>query len=117
MSDEGSVASERQKVIERARASSPADAAYLIADYNRRRLIYKEESLSLKETRSELGQPEIEILERQANALFADEGYFGEKHWTGRSHEDIYEEMRQRHPGFGQAAYDLALMRGIIATR
>lgn len=117
MGNEGSIAGERQKVIERARAGSPADAAYLIADYNRRRFMHKEERLSLQETAPELDQSEIELFERQANALFADEGYFGQKHWTGRSHEDIYEEMRQRHPGFGQAAYALALMHGIIAMR
>ena len=88
MSDDTSIASERQKIIERARAGSPADAAYLIVDFSRRRFNYKEESLSLKEIAPELSQPEIDILERRANALFADEGYFGEKHWIGRTRED-----------------------------
>ncbi|HEX3505333.1 MAG TPA: hypothetical protein VHU22_18250 [Xanthobacteraceae bacterium] len=117
MSEEGSIASERQKVTERARAGSPADAAYLIGDYNRRRFIYKEERVSLQEVLPDLSQTQIEMLERKANALFADEGYFGEKHWTGRSLEEIYKEMQQRHPGFSQEAYSLALDRGIFATR
>jgi hypothetical protein len=117
MGNEGNIASERQKVIERALASSPADAAYRIGDFNRRRFLYNEEGLALEEVLPELSQSDIEILKRKSNALFADEGYFGEKHWTGRSREDIHEEMRQRHSGFGQEVYDLALMRGIIAAR
>jgi len=60
---------------------------------------------------------EVESLKRQANGLHADEEYFGKKHWTGRKHEEIYKEMRTRHPGFGQVSYELALQCGIVMMR
>jgi hypothetical protein len=108
---------ERSRVIERADASSSLDAAYIIADFNRRCRMLREEPITLEEVVSGAGPREAEILKRQANGLHADEGYFGEKHWTGRDHEEIYKEMRDRHPGFGQVSYELALHRGIIAMR
>ena len=115
----GSVSSstERSRVIERAHAGSALDAAYVIADFNRRCRMLREEPIHLEEVISQMSPGEVEVLNRKSNALHADEGYFGEKYWTGRKHEEIYKEMRDRHPDFGAASYELALHRGIIAMR
>jgi hypothetical protein len=77
----------------------------------------REEPITLDEVVSGVSPSEAEILKRKANALHADEGYFGQKRWTGREHEEIYKEMRDRHPGFGRVSYELALDRGIFAMR
>jgi hypothetical protein len=105
---------EREQTIERARSASPLDAAYIVLDFKKMR---GQSPILLEDIISGLQQEEIEFLKRRANALSADEGYFGEKHWTGRPHEQIYMEMRERHPGFGRDTYELALRRGIISMR
>jgi hypothetical protein len=110
-----SKSSERELTIARARSRSILDAAYLIADFNSRCRITQERPIDLAgEISSAI---EAEALSVKVNALRADEVYFGEKHWTGRASDEIYEEMRQRHPGFALETYELALRRGILAMR
>ncbi|WP_158929390.1 hypothetical protein [Acidisphaera sp. S103] len=104
-------------MIENARAGSALDAAYVVADFNRRCRMLREELIDLEKTISGLVPSEVETVKRKANALHADEGYFGERHWTDKKREEIYKEMRDRHPGFGPSSYELALHRGIIAMR
>ena len=108
---------ERSRVIDRAHSGSMLDATYVIADFNRRRFLFREEPIYLEEVINGVSPSEAEVLNRKASALHADEGYFGEKYWTGQTHEEIYQEMRERHPGFGPVSYELALHRGIVAMR
>jgi hypothetical protein len=108
---------ERERTIERARSASPLDAAYIVLDFNKSCLRRGQPPIPFEGTIPGLPQEEIELLKKAASALSADECYFGDKHWTGRPHEQIYGEMRERHPGFGRDTYELALHRGIISMR
>jgi hypothetical protein len=107
----------RRWVIEHALAGSPSDAVYLVSDFNRYCSVRNERPIALEDILKVENPAELKALEQGAMALHADEAYFGEQYWAGRPHEQIYEEMRKRHPGFGQKVYEHAFHRGIFDTR
>ena len=111
------IASEREQRVERARASEPLDAAFIIEEFNVRHIFGKQRQIEYVEVVEGLDPDQIESLRRRARALLADKAYFGEKLWTGRSRGAIFVEMRERHPGFSQRTYEGVLSRGQFSSR
>ncbi len=117
MCDETFFSGARQHTVEIARAFSALDAYYRIQDFNERCWIMKQKPITPDEVVQNINSEQLETIMHKANALKADEAYFGEKYWTGRSNDEILKEMLERHPEFAQTAHELALSRGIVAMR
>ena len=104
---------DRAIMLQEIEALPPLDALYRVADFNRR----CSEKIDPAALSLLFSATELDDAIRQVNALWHDEGYFGEKAWTGRGKPAVIAEMRERHPGFSEQTYELALMRGRIAMR
>jgi hypothetical protein len=108
---------EHRRVVKLARAASPLDAVFLITDFNRNCLRTKLEPIDIASFFQQFSGIDLEAMRTKVAKLRADENYFGEKRWTGRALDEIYEEMRARHPGFGDAIYRQSLDKGIVSMR
>jgi len=65
----------------------------------------------------QLSVKELAEIVKQVNSLWSEAYHYGDLAYLGEPHEQLFQRMREHHPGFSDPTYQAVLRRGYFEAR